>query len=431
MTGSVPRAACRVLRVVLSLPAIALATAGAACLVLTATAAIAQMPDPRAMHGQAIPAGELPAGSVTVRVVRQMVGNNVAGVTVELHGAGPVRSAVTGADGRAQFAGLTPGSRVHAVALVEGERLESQPFDVPRDGGVRSILVAGLGLGEAGGPPATAPPSAPGATRALSAGELSFGDNTRFAIEFQDDTITVFYLLDLINPGSVPVAPASPLTFDLPAEATGATKLEGGSPLVTVAGHQVTIAGPIPPGITSVPVAYRIDRWRARHTIEQRLPLPVGQLAIGVQRLEGLTVESPQVSSVREAALSGQAFLIATGPALAAGSPLQLTLVGLPYRSRTPLIVALVTAGLVALAGVYLSLTRPSDAASVRRQKLEARRSKGLAALATLDEQRQRGAVGEAAYESRRATLMAELERVYGELDQTLQPPDGDQGVAA
>jgi hypothetical protein len=390
------------------------------------------MPDPRAMHGQAIPAGELPAGSVTVRVVRQMVGNNIGGVTVELHGAGPVRSAVTGADGRAQFAGLTPGSRVHAIALVEGERLESQPFDVPRDGGVRSILVAGLGLGAAGAapaPPASAAPSS--GARAPASGDLSFGDNTRFAIEFQDDTITVFYLLDLINSGAAPVTPPSPLTFDLPAEATAATKLEGGSPLVTVAGHQVSIAGPIPPGITSVPVAYRIERWSARHTIEQRLPLPIGQLAIGVQRLEGLKVESPQVTSVREAALSGQAFLIATGPALPAGTPLQLTLVGLPYRSRTPLIVALVVAGLVGIAGVYLSLTRPEDAGSIRRERLEARRRKGLAALTTLDADRQRGAIGEAAYESRRAKLMADLERVYGELDQATEPPDGDQGVAA
>ena len=407
------------------------AALGAMWLWTVAMPASAQMPDPRAMHGQAIPAGELPAGSVTVRVVRQMVGNNIGGVTVELHGAGPVRTAVTGADGRAQFAGLPPGSLVHAIALVEGERLESQQFEVRRDGGVRSILVAGLGLGAAGSGAAPAPPTAPGAAPVPSSGELAFGDNTRFAIEFQDDTITVFYLLDLVNSGPSPVAPPAPLTFELPAEATGATRLEGGSPLVTVAGRQVSIAGPIPPGVTSVPVAFRIERWSARHTIEQSLPLPVRQLAVGVQRLEGLTVESPQVAGVREAALSGQAFLIATGPALAAGTPLRLTLVGLPYQSRTPLVVALVVAALVAMAGVYLSVTRPSDAASARRQTLEARRKKGLAALAALEADRQRGTLADAVYESRRAKLMADLERVYGELDQAAHPPDGDQGVAA
>lgn len=408
----------------------------ATCLVVTAAPASAQMPDPRAMHGQAIPAGELPAGSVTVRVVRQMVGNNIGGVTVELHGSGPVRTAVTGADGRAQFAGLTPGSTVHAVAVVEGERLESLAFAVPRDGGVRSILVAGLGLGSAGStppasgstpPPAAAPPPPPSGTT----GGLTFGDNTRIAVEFQDDTITVFYLLDLVNPGSTPVTPPSPLAFELPADATGATRLEGGSPLVSVAGRQVAIAGPIPPGLTSVPVAFRIERWDARHTIEQRLPLPVSQVAIGVQRLEGLSVSSPQAPSVREAALSGQAFLIATGPALAAGSPLQLTLVGLPYRSRIPLIVALTLAGVVALAGIYLAVRKPADSAEARRQALENRRKKGLAALAALDAERQRGGIGDAAYESRRARLMSDLERIYGELDATARPPDGDQGVAA
>jgi hypothetical protein len=251
------------------------------------------------------------------------------------------------------------------------------------------------------------------------------------AVEFQDDTITVFYLLDLVNPGPTPVSPPAPLVFDLPAEATGATKLDGGSPLVTVAGRQVSIAGPVPPGVTSVPVAFRIERWNATHTIEQRLPLPVGQIAIGVQKLEGLSVQSAQAPSVREASLSGQAFLIATGPALPAGSPLQLTLVGLPYHNQTPLYVALALAVAIGLAGVYFSVVRPSDTGEARRQALETRRRKGLAALAALDADRQRGGLGEAAYVSRRAKIISDLERVYGELDAATGPPDGDQGVAA
>ena len=61
------------------------------CLVLGATAASRRCPIRALMHGQAIPAGELPAGSVTVRVVREAVGNNLPGVQVELHGAGDVR----------------------------------------------------------------------------------------------------------------------------------------------------------------------------------------------------------------------------------------------------------------------------------------------------------------------------------------------------
>lgn len=414
-----------------SLPAVALAKAGAVCLVLALSSLVhAQMPDPRAMHGQAIPAGELPAGSVTVRVVRQGLGNNVAGVTVELHGAGPVRTAVTAADGRAQFSGVPPGGAVHAIAVVDGERLESGAFEVPRTGGVRTLLVAGLGLGSARStpPPATAP-AAPLST-AAAPGELTFGNNSRLAIEFQDDTITVFYLLEIVNSGAS-VALETPLVFALPEEATGATKLEGGSPLATVAGNEVSIAGVVPPGVTAVPIAYRIERWDARHTIEQRFPLPVGQLAIGVQRLPGLEVESAQATSVREASLSGQAFLIATGPGLAAQAPLQLTLSGLPHRSRLPLTIALGLAALAAASGVYLSLHRPADRAAARRQVLETRRRKGLAALASLEADRAAGKVADTVYADRRARLLADLERVYGELDAIERPPDGGQGLAA
>lgn len=414
------------------LPAVALAKAGAVCLVLALSSlAYAQMPDPRAMHGQAIPAGELPAGSVTVRVVRQALGNNVEGVTVELHGAGPVRTALTAADGRAQFSGVPPGGAVHAIAVVDGERLESSAFEVPRAGGVRTILVAGLGLGSAGStsPPASAPSAAPPPT-AAAPGELSFGNNTRLAIEFQDDTITVFYLLEIVNPGTS-VALEAPLVFALPEEATGATKLEGGSPLATVAGNEVSIAGVVPPGVTAVPIAYRIERWDARHTIEQRFPLPVAQLAIGIQRLPGLEVESAQAASVREASLSGQAFLIATGPRLAAQAPLQLTLSGLPHRSRLPLTIALGLAALIAVFGVYLSMNRPGDRAAARRQALETRRRKGLAALASLEADRAAGKIPDTAYADRRARLLADLERVYGELDALERPPDGGQGLAA
>jgi hypothetical protein len=422
----VPGASCLVLR----LPAAALANAGAVCLVLGLSGvAFAQMPDPRAMHGQAIPAGELPAGSVTVRVVRQALGNNVAGVTVELHGAGPVRTAITAADGRAQFSGVPPGGAVHAIAVVDGERLESVAFEVPRAGGVRTILVAGLGLGAAGStpPPASAPSPPP---TSAAPGELTFGNNTRMALEFQDDTITVFYLLEIVNAGAS-VALEAPLVFALPREATGATKLEGGSPLATVAGNEVSVAGVVPPGVTAVPIAFRIERWDARHTIEQRFPLPIAQLAIGVQRLPGLEVESAQATSVREASLSGQAFLVATGPRLAAQAPLQLTLSGLPHRSRLPLIFALGLAGLVAALGVYLSVNRPADRAATRRQMLETRRRKGLAALASLEADRAAGKVAEAAYADRRVRLMADLERVYGELDALERPPDGGQGLAA
>ncbi len=380
------------------------------------------------MHGRAIPAGELPAGSVTVRVVRQTVGNNLAGVDVELQGAGDVRRATTGADGRATFASLPPGASVHATAVIDGERLESTSFHVPSSGGVRTILVAGLGLGAAGGAPTTTPqrPSA----AAAPGGAVSFGNNTRFAVEFQDDTIAVFYLLEIVNNTGAPANLPSPLVITLPAEAAGVSLLDGASPLAVASGPRVSIAGPLPVGVTAVPIAYRVESWGPHHEFSQVFPLRVDQVAVGVQRLGDLRVQSPQAPSVREASLGGQAFFIASGPALAPGTPLRLTLAGLPHKSPVPLYATLALAATVAAVGVWLALT-PGTRTDDRRQRLEARRARGLAALAALDADHRAGRVQVPAYDERRARLLAELERVYGALDQGGVPPGGGQGLAA
>ena len=162
-----------------------------------------------------------------------------------------------------------------------------------------------------------------------------------FAIEFQDDTIAVFYLLEIVNASGAPVAPASPLVIMLPAEAAGAALLDGASPLASVSGSRVSVAGPLPAGVTSVPVAFRIESWGPRHEFVQAFPLPLDQVALGVQRLSGLTIESAHASSVREASLGGNAFFIASGPGLPAGTPLRLELAGLPHKSPLPLYTAL------------------------------------------------------------------------------------------
>ena len=400
------------------------------CVSVLAVSAYAQveMPDPSAIAGTPLPAPELPDRTVTVRVVRESVGNNLAGVAVELHGAGDVRRATTGADGRAQFASVPPGARVHARAVVDGEALESTTFEVPAAGGVRTILVAGLGLGTGGGAPIATPPPRSSDVGAISA--LSFGNNTRFAIEFQDDTIAVFYLLEIVNRSGAPVTPASPLVINLPAEAVGAALLEGASPLAVVNGPRVSIAGPLPVGVTTVPIAFRVESWGARHDFSQVFPLALDQVAAGVQRLGGVTVESPQASSVREASLSGQAFFIATGPALPAGTPLRLTLAGLPHKSPLPLYTALAVAAAVAGIGVWLAMT-PGTGSDDSRRRLEARRARGLAALAALDADHKAGRLPAPAYQERRARLLADLERVYGALDRGGVPPGGGQGLAA
>src|SRR5262245_48844657 len=78
------------------------------------------MPDPTQMSGVPLPAPELPDGTVTVRVVRERMGNNISGQTVTLKVAGAIRTATTDAQGRAQFDKLPPGAAVEAEVTVDG-----------------------------------------------------------------------------------------------------------------------------------------------------------------------------------------------------------------------------------------------------------------------------------------------------------------------
>ena len=108
-----------------------------------------EMPDPSAIAGTPLPAPELPARTVTVRVVRERMGNNIAGQDVTLTVGQDKRTLKTDAQGRAQFDGLAVGAQVQATTTVDGEVLTSQQFEVPSAGGVRVALIAGIAAAKA------------------------------------------------------------------------------------------------------------------------------------------------------------------------------------------------------------------------------------------------------------------------------------------
>lgn len=90
--------------------------------------------------------GSLAPGMLTVRLVQGAFTRDLADQVVDVEVAGgKVESARTGPDGRAQFAHLPLGARVRAFATVAGERLESEPFDMPAQSGVRVLLVVSDG----------------------------------------------------------------------------------------------------------------------------------------------------------------------------------------------------------------------------------------------------------------------------------------------
>jgi hypothetical protein len=391
------------------------------------TPAGAQMPDPRQMSGLSMPSPELPDGTVSVRVVRGQITNNLQGVPVELSGAGDTRRATTGPDGRAMFAGVPAGSSVVAVAIVDGERIESQPIDVPARGGVRTLLAASE-KGEGGASPSspsagqTGPAGAAGGTAAR--GTLTIGSNSRIAAEFSDDTLQIFYLFEIVNRSQQPVALEAPLVFDMPADAESTTVLESSTKQASAQGKRVTVRGPFAPGVTPVEMAYRLDSFGPELTIEQRLPLPLDMVAVAVQKVGNLRVGSPQLSATQEGPIDRATFIMGNGPGVAAGTPITLHLTGLPYRSRTGLFVALGLVVAVVGFAVWLAARPDTSAREARQRELEARRERGLDALAALERQRSSSAIDPTHYEQRRASLVARLERVYGELD-------GEGGPAA
>ncbi len=373
----------------------------------------ALMPDARLMSGRPLPVGDLAVGTVTVRVVRGVMTNVIAGQRVELTGGPAPLSATTNEQGRAEFPGLPPGALVRATTTVDGERLESQPFTIPFSGGIRVALVASAAAAATG---ATAAPPSPSAA---PIGSVTLGPQSRFVVEMGDEALSVFNILEVVNPAASAVQPPEPLVFDLPDGATGAGALEGSGAQLTVAGTRVTVAGPFAPGSTLLQFGYSMPIGGPTLSFEQKLPIPLSQFSLMAQKVGALEVQSPQIAEHRDMPVQGQTFIVAKGPAVAAGGAFVLTFSGLPHAPLWPRNLALALAVMILAAGTWSAMRArsrtPEDAD--RRRKLEARRDRALAELTSLEEQHRAQSVEPARYAARRRELMAALERLYAELD--------------
>jgi hypothetical protein len=379
------------------------------------------MPDPALIHGRAIPAAELPQGTVTVRVVREAIGNNVAGQAVRLVVNGSPRNATTDDQGRAEFPNLPAGAEVRAEADVSGEPLVSDIFMVPASGGLRVILVAGLKESAArkdaeAAAAAAAPPVS---------GSVVIGPNSRMLMEFRDDALQMFYVLDILNNARTRVDIGGPLIINLPEGAGGAGVLEGSSPTATVAGDRLTVTGPFAPGVTSVQVGFTLRHDSPNLTVQQTWPVPVQQLTVAMEKVGTASMSSPQFSTVGEVkAETGTPFLLASGPAVPAGGTVTIQLTNLPAHSPVPRYVALALVAAILGFGAWMASGRGPQTTE-GRPRLIARRKALFAELATIESRRRTGA---AVDEDRRQRLIAELEQIYGELDEAHAPRGGGGG---
>jgi hypothetical protein len=383
-------------------------------------AAQVAMPDARQMSGVPLPATELPDGTVTVRVVRERMGNNVPNQDVGLSTPDGRVTAGTDAQGRAEFTSVAVGSQVTADTVIDGETLRSQAFTVPARGGVRVALVAGA----AKAAEAEAKANEAAAQSPARTGAVVFGPDTRIVLEFQDDEPTFFYIFSIINNARTPVNPVKPLVLTLPGDAEAAALVSGPPGIARIADGALTLSGPFPPGQTAFQIAFRLPLASTLH-IAQRFPAPVEGILVATEKAGTLALSSPQLSGVREGDSNGQMFIVGTGGRLAEDQVLDITFANVPAHPEWPYWTALGVMG-AGLLWVGWALLGPAADRSREARALLAERERLLGAIAALDaEARVKG--DDPKRDAKRARLMAAVEEVYAQLDDAA----GGAGTAA
>ncbi len=364
-----------------------------------------QMPDPKQMSGIPRPVDDLPDATISVRLIRGQLTNNITGHDVHLLAGGKTITSKTDDAGRAEFKGVAPGTTVKATADVDGEHLESQEFPFPGKGGIRLMLVA---TDKA----AAAQPAIPG--------DVTIGGPSRIVMEPGDETVAVYYLLAITNSKSVPVNPPRLFTFDMPSGALGTSLLQGSSELASVSGAHVTVQGPFPPGETMVQVGCELAATSGSIEIAQRFPASLDQLAVVVKKVGDAKLVSPNISMQQDMAADGEVFIAARGGNVPPGQPIALTLTDLPRHSPVPRWIALALAIGILGGGAWLATRAGDDDAhgqAAEQKRLTARRDKLFADLVKLEREHRLGRIDGPRYAARRDELVSALEGVYGALD--------------
>jgi len=109
---------------------------------------------PAAAIGHPLPDGQLPVGTISVRVIQGSPSIPETGADVTLLVNNEPRQARTDAAGRATFAGLPAGATVQAkIKDSDGKEVSSDAFPVPEEGGARIMLTTKPFGGGAAAPP--------------------------------------------------------------------------------------------------------------------------------------------------------------------------------------------------------------------------------------------------------------------------------------
>ena len=317
-----------------------------------ASSAFAQqaMPNAREMSGVPLEVGDLPAGTVSVRVIRGGFDKPISGQTVEFTIDGKKRVEKTDEAGRAQVTGLARGAKVTATTTVDAERLSSQEMTIGNSG-IRVALVAT-------DPEATKRAAEDTRLAAGPAvkGTVVLGPQSRIIAELNDDQLNVFYLIDILNTARTPVDIGGPVLIDLPREARGAGLREGSTPQATVTGTRVTVTGPFAPGPTSLQVGFELPFSGDRAVLHQTFPVALQAINLIVSQPGSVEIRSEQIANRRTVTDQGVTWIAAVGPALAAGQPFVLNISGLPHHATWPRNVALALSGTLVAIGIWAAV---------------------------------------------------------------------------
>ena len=320
-----------------------------------------------------------------------------------------VETATTDEEGRATFLTLNPGQQVQASTELDGSQLQSQMFNVPGRGGIRLMLVG-------------ADPDTPELPAQL--GTVTLAGESWIQVELIEESIEVYYFLEVVNKTSTPVEPSKSIMFDLPSGAVGTTVMRGSSSKTLLDGRRVELPGPFNPGATPLHVAYILPYSAASLVLSQGFPVDLEALLISVEQWGGMDVQSSQIDRRMELPSeqgNGPPYMLGAGPRISVGQDLLVELLGLPHRSTMPRTITLIMAVTIFGFGFWGVLGNPETASEgKRRVTLESRKEKLFADLVKIERQHRAGKIGSTKHTSRRTELIGALERVYRELDEQL-----------
>jgi hypothetical protein len=385
--------------------------------------------------------GDLPTGTVTVRVGRGSLSNAAVGVDVVATVTAPggkasERSEKTKPDGRATFSSLPVGAEFRAQVEVDGQRLQTASFAIPGEGGARLMLLSQQSQDESAGEeaPAAANPHAGahghGATPTETANDTGEGSSdpsvlrvsssSKLLIDLREDALAVMENLVLENTSDRSFrADHGSIAIPLPAVANEVEAIEGSARLELEQGSTVFLRQAIPPASSRTPpVQARFGflvptAGENRITLRQPMPLGIEEPVVMLPESVHLTLAAPGLQAMApqtdDRGARIKIFQLASVPR---NGVLSITVSGLPTRGGLGKTIATVLVAVLVFA-LVLGWRRPK--VENRPKKLRGRRDELFAELVEVERARRAAGADDAPLARRRAELVAAIEAADGD----------------